>query len=125
MQVAADVALRYARKEYYLSKGNNQKVPDKPQGAGQYTCKTCYMNFLTKEKLNTHNNGPQHKEVGISLEWNALSCNMIWNRCTTYLFYFLDQVCAQVYSCIFIVFCSFLDGRFVSSEERTGSLDYE
>lgn len=63
MQVAADVALRYARKEYYLSKGNNQKVPEKPVGSGQYTCKTCYINFLTKEKLGTHNNGNQHKEL--------------------------------------------------------------
>lgn len=63
MQVAADVALRYARKEYYLSKGNNQKVPEKPTGHGQYTCKTCFMNFMTKEKLNTHNNNIQHKEL--------------------------------------------------------------
>jgi len=63
MQVAADVALRYARKEFYLNKGNNQKMPEKPVGTGQYTCKTCYMNFLTKEKLNTHNNGIQHKEM--------------------------------------------------------------
>jgi len=63
MQVAADVALRYARQEYYLTILNRKTCPEKPSGSGQYTCKTCYMNFLTKEKLNTHNNGVQHKEL--------------------------------------------------------------
>jgi len=63
MQVAADVALRYARQEYYLQVLGRKTCPEKPSGSGQYTCKTCYMNFLTKEKLNSHNNGTQHKEL--------------------------------------------------------------
>jgi len=63
MQVAADVALRYARQEYYIQVMGRKTCPEKPSGSGQYTCKTCYINFLTKEKLNTHNNSAQHKEL--------------------------------------------------------------
>ena len=70
MQVAADVALRYARQEYYIQVLGRKSSPDKPSGSGQYTCKTCYINFLTKEKLSTHNNSAQHKEVTFFLIQN-------------------------------------------------------
>lgn len=75
-QVATNIALDFARREYYGNKG--MPIPTgKPSGVGHHTCVLCKLNFLTREKLENHYESAGHKELDDMFEIKKVQARLV------------------------------------------------